>query len=177
MRAVRHAWCAIAAAFLVSACAHNTRTRPEKGEPAAIDEELYAAAVRGTLQHFGRDDREPTLYCVTLPGGTSLPFLARFTHEPFLVAGPDSCKWDGGAVVPASSSAEIVSDGRPTGARVTPTRATFLHVEEVRWVSPTRAQADTSIVYGNLGANGLTLTLERQDGQWKVVNAEDTWIS
>ncbi|PTL75564.1 hypothetical protein DAT35_54085 [Vitiosangium sp. GDMCC 1.1324] len=146
-------------------------------EPTAFDEELYAAAVRGTLQHFGRDDREPTLYCVTLPGGTSPQFLARFTNDPFLVAGPDSCKWDDGAVVPASSSVEVVFNGKPTGARVTPTRAIFLHVDEVRSTSPGRAQADTSIVYGNLGANGLTLTLERQDGQWKVVTAESTWIS
>ena len=43
--------------------------------------------------------------------------------------------------------------------------------------SPDRAQADTSIVYGNLGANGLTLTLEREDGQWTVLTAKGTWIS
>ncbi|WP_143196082.1 hypothetical protein [Archangium sp. Cb G35] len=177
MRAVRHVWCAIAASFLVSACAHGARSRPETSEPAAVDEELYAAAVRGTLQHFGRDDQEPTLYCVSIPGDTRPPFLARFTHDPFLIAGPDSCKWDRGAVVPASSSPEVVSNGRPTGARVTPTRAMFLRVERVKLLSPGRAQADTSIVYGNVGANGLTLTLERKDGQWTVLTAEDTWIS
>lgn len=114
---------------------------------------------------------------MALSGGTSPQFLARFTHDPFLVAGPESCKWIGGAVVPASSSIEVVSNGQPTGVRVTPAHATFLHVEAVRWISPDRAQADTSIVYGNLGANGLTLTLERNDGQWKVLTAKDTWIS
>jgi hypothetical protein len=177
MSAVRHTWCALAAAFLVSACAHTAPTRPEKVEPAAIDEDLYAAAVRGTLQHFGTNDREPTLYCVVIPGGASPQFLARFTDDPFLVAGQESCKWIGGAAVPASSSIEVVSKGQPTGVRVTPAHATFLHVDAVRLSSPDRAEADTSIVYGSLGANGLTLTLERENGQWKVVNAQDTWIS
>jgi hypothetical protein len=80
-------------------------------------------------------------------------------------------------VEPASTSLEVVSNGRRTGARVTPARAMFLEVDGVRFKSPDRAEADSSIVYGNLGANGLTLKLERQDGQWKVVEAEDTWIS
>lgn len=177
MRNVRQVWWGLVASVLVSACAHGGPTRPGKAEPAAFDEALYAAAVRGTVQHFAREDKEQTLYCVVVPGGASAGFLARFTNDSFLVAGQDACKWDGGAVVPASNSPEVVSNGQRTGAHVTPTRAMFLKVDGVRLTSPDRAQANTSITYGNLGANGLTLTLERHEGQWKVVNAEDTWIS
>ena len=167
----------MAALFLVSACAHGVRARPEKTERVEFDEELYAAVVRGTLEHFGRDDQEPTLYCVVVPAGASERFLERFTHEPFLIAGRESCKWSGGAVVPVSPSLEVLSDGKGTGARVTPTHAMFLEVDGVRLTSPDRAEADSSITYGNLGANGITLKLERKDGQWKVVEVKDTWIS
>ncbi|HEX8435594.1 hypothetical protein [Archangium sp.] len=178
MRGVRQAWCGIAALWLVSACAHDVRARPEQTAQAALDEELYAAAVRGTLEHFGRDDKELTLYCVVVPDGVpSERILARFENDPFLVAGPESCKWRDGGVEPASSRLDEVSNGQRTGVRVTPARAMFLNVERVRLKSPDRAEADTSIVYSNLGANGVTLKLERKDGQWKVVEAEDTWIS
>ncbi len=40
---------------------------------------------------------------------------------------------------------------------------------------PTAFEAYTSIVYGNLGADGLTVKLEREAGRWKMVEAEDTW--
>jgi hypothetical protein len=178
MRGARRAWCGIAALLLVSACAHDVRARPEKTKQAAFDEELYAAAVRGTLEHFKDTNNNQTLYCVAFLHGTpSDRFLARFENDPFLIAGPESCEWKDGAVVPTSSTAEVVSNGRRTGTQVTPVNATFLEVEGVRFTSPDRAEADTAILYGSLSANGLTLKLERKDGQWKVVEAVETWIS
>jgi hypothetical protein len=178
MMAVHRAWCGLAALFFVSACAHDVRAHPERTEQAVLDEELYAAAVRGTLEHFGREDKEPTLYCVILPEGVpSDRILARFENDPFLVAGPESCKWKGGKVVPTTSMPEVLSNGRRTGARVAPASAIFLNVDSIRFKSPDRVEAYTSIVYGNLGANGLTVKLEREAGRWKMVEAEDTWIS
>jgi hypothetical protein len=178
MRGVSRAWCGLAALLLVAACAHDVRARPEIAEQATVDEDLYAAAVRGTLKHFGVADKAQLLYCVVLPDGVpSDRFLARFTNDPFLIAGPKSCRWNGGAAVLASRTYEVVSNEQRTGAHVTPIGAVFLEVNSIRFKSPDRAEADTALIHGYLHAYGLTLKLERKDGQWKVVEAEETWIS
>jgi hypothetical protein len=181
MNGARRAGWWIVALFLVSACSHDVGAR-SRSELAAEDEaELYAAIVRGTVANFGGDLNPQTLHCLRVCvrgecGAPSDRFLSLFMNDRFMVSGPEACKWQGGKVVPTRDSLLTVTAGRYE-TRVAPSRAMFLDVENVRFSSPDRASADASITYGNVGANGLTLILERVEGRWKVVKTVDTWIS
>ena len=184
MRGIRVGWWS-AFLLLVSACAHESRARPpaEEARPvgAGVDEDLYAAIVRGTVTHFGQERDDQTLHCLVICvertcNAPSEQLLTRFASDRFVVAAPDACKWEGGGVVPARSTFVHISGGRRE-TRAAPPRAMYLEVESVRFASPERVEASSSIVYGNVGANGLSLELVREGGQWKVVKTEGTWIS
>ncbi|WP_257454737.1 hypothetical protein [Archangium lipolyticum] len=181
MNEARRAGWWIVALFLFSACSHDVGAR-SRAELAAEDEaELYAAIVRGTVANFGGDRTGQTLHCLRVCvrgecGAPSDRFLSLFVKDRFMVSGPEACKWQGDKVVPARDSLLTVATGRYE-TRVAPSSAMFLDVEKVRYTSPDHASADASITHGNVGANGLTLTLERVDGRWKVVKTVSTWTS
>lgn len=167
--------CALALSLVaLSGCAHGRGSRDDLEAARHVDEDLYAAAVRGTIAHFGGADDDQVLYCLLVP---SERILAYFEKDPFVVAGRDACEWSERGVVPASKLLEVVEGGARVGTRRAPPRAMFLTVGGASYETPDLAHVEADITYGSLGANGVSITLERKNGQWRVVAVEDTWIS
>lgn len=128
------------------------------------------SAVSGcTLTHDGiieavllHDPPHPQLpTCLTVQGKDPSPALLQLMHDANSNVVPDShCKKG------------------PNGARhVNGRHAEHLMIDEVRLLTPWRAEVECASYSGPLAARGWTVRLERVDGVWKVKSSELDWIS